>query len=330
MIYLHKIIFIFCGLLFLISTESFAEDAPSERSIAKQQAPFPGYLYSPTEGEIKGVIILLHGSDGGNGDFWYYPGKKPTKTGEDTVVAQFARVYAKKGYITYALCYFDCAHHKGFTKYPPNELKNVSLKIISDAIKWSKDNESTRGLKVALWGASRGAELSILYASIAADKSEYEEPDAVVSLSPIEYAAPAFPLSTANAIKNGELPSFELASSWLNGDIEIAPLAPIRIGKYKKPVYISYFEKDPIWQAGAPGSLITSFLKEGTKITDINYSFFKKGASPDDLLKGLDSDALSQRVFLEFEGTGHVFPPFESEEKSFLKSSILMFLEQNL
>ena len=91
------------------------------KEVIKEKAPFPGYMYRPKDDAAHPGILILHGSDGGNGDFWHFPGKPPANVGEKAGTPQLARHYASLGYVTYALCYFDCMHHEGYDDYPPKE-----------------------------------------------------------------------------------------------------------------------------------------------------------------------------------------------------------------
>lgn len=96
-----------------------------DNSVIKEKAPFPGYLYHPNDNAAHPGILLLHGSDGGNGDF--NPNFRNARTGENAGTPSLARDYARRGYVTYALCHFDCKHHDGYDDYPPDDLKDIDI-----------------------------------------------------------------------------------------------------------------------------------------------------------------------------------------------------------
>lgn len=274
--------------------------------IEKLKLPFPGYLYKPKpRNQSYPAIVFLHGSDGGNGDFWYAPGNKPHRTGEDGFAPWLARVYARQGYVTLALCYFDCRHHKGFSDYPPDELVKVDIEgITQKSVAWLRKQKFVGEHKVGLLGMSRGAEQAILLASLSAPDSA-GTPDAVVSLSPSDHVQIQFPKWTAEAIIRGDAVAWSNGPAWIYGTHTPSLRYPIEVEKYKKPLLLTFFSTDPI----APGSVDLSKTIDRYKSAGIDHFYRKiernkinKNTFPN------ISATSSKTIFIEYDFSGHVYP----------------------
>lgn len=298
--------------------------------IVEERPDFPGYLYRPKEKGTYPGILLLHGSDGGNGDFWYEPDQRPIRTGDCAILPSIARYYAIKGYVAYALCYFDCDHHIGFDEYPPQDLRNIDLyNITYRALKWLRESSFVAGKKVAIWGASRGAEQALLLSSLLAQhnqiyKKRYLEPDVVMALSPSEEVIGAFSLQAAQAIMEGKEPVWGNDPSWVFHD-------PITIGEKidlsmcSQPFFLSYFEQDPVWNVQkTPSSLRDGYANQ--KDLDLFVSKQCVLQQEQDKIKSLSF----RSIYLELQGSGHVLPPLGTTQNSLLKWAIDYFLDVHL
>ncbi len=314
---------------FLYTNPVFAELIPS-LNIIREKAPFPGYIYRPNNTLSHPAIILLHGSEGGNGDFWYQPGQAPIDTGENGLVPYLARYYAMLGYVTYAICYFDCKHHDGFTSYPPDDLKNVDLmKATYPALSWLKSYKFVDQKKVILWGASRGAEQALLLATrlteLQKEDSSIILPDGVVSLSPIEQITPALSQEVADAIIGGQ--PFTLAkdeSAWLiNGEKQIN-FDVINISKFPNPVLITSFQKDPVWKY-----INMQDLKNQYQPKDLVSIQMASGDSAKEKIREIPN-TFGRITFFEILDTGHVFPTYGSEESKMMDQILQQFFQHTL
>ncbi|MBT3980566.1 MAG: hypothetical protein HOE90_04385 [Bacteriovoracaceae bacterium] len=314
-------------LCFNISSSIHASELLAELNIIKERAPFPGYLYRPNDEKQHPAIILLHGSEGGNGDFWYRPGQAPTRVGENATLPFIARYFATLGYVTYAFCYFDCEHHQGYEKYPPNELKEVDLLHTTyKAIEWLKSSTFVQGKKLALWGGSRGAEQAIFLASqLAEHKSKGVDliiPDTVIALSPYQVVAPSFTLEAARAYINGTTPPMMTFSApWIFGKAHY-PGKTIEIEHYKGPLLVSYFTEDTVWGPGADiRSLFGRYLESEYRYISINNQ-----SASESLFNSIDFKK-NDRYFIEFEASGHVFPPQGMPTNYFYNQMTVNFLK---
>lgn len=314
--------------LFLPSI-AFAQLIPS-LNIIKEIPEYPGYLYRPNDNVSHPAIILLHGSEGGNGDFWYEPGKQPTKTGANGLVPYMARYYAMLGYVAYAVCYFDCKHHQGYSSYPPDDLKNVDLiNITHKAMAWLKHSKFVENKKVILWGASRGAEQAILLASILPELQKTDAslviPDGVISLSPLERIAFAFTQNVADAIIAGEQPQFSSNDvAWTINGNPVTNLSVINIRAFQGPVLITSFVTDPVWNYTD-----MSILKKQYDPSGLKEISFAPTDSAEDKQQQLPT-TYPRATFVEFQSTGHVFPSPTTQEGKFLDTTLKSFMNNVL
>jgi len=302
-------------------------------NIIEEKAPFPGYLCRPDDDAPHPGIIFLHGSEGGNGDYWYYPGKPPVSVGKNAGFPILARYYASLGYVTYAVCYFDCKHHEGYDKYPPDELKNIDLlKITHAAFLWLKKSEYVQNKKVAIWGNSRGAEQILLLASLIGKYQNSVEglilPDAILAISPPDYVAGAFTEEQAKAMIKGEnLPGRYNDPAWIFADNEIKMFTLIDIQYYKDPVLVTYFSQDTIWWS----NIHPENLAEKYSINNIPYAIipYSNKIDVNEALKTAREN-MDKNLFINFtEEKGHCFP--HDEKSSFLMTEVIKtFLKTHL
>ncbi len=317
-------------ILSLLMTPQISAQLIPSLNIIKEKAPFPGYLYLPNDELSHPDIILLHGSEGGNADYRYQPGKPPQKTGANAIVPYMARYYAMLGYVTYAVCYFDCKHHLGYSEYPPDELKNVDLmKITYPALTWLKKSQYVDNKKVILWGASRGAEQAILLATrlteLKATDPSILLPDGVVSLSPLERVAPAFPQAVADAMIGGLPVVFpKNAVAWLiNGEKQIN-YDVINIAKFPNPVLITTFQTDPVWKY-----IDMQILKDQYPPKDL----VSISMAPSDVATEKSNEIptiFGSMTIFEMQSTGHVFPKYGGEESKVMDQVLQQFFQNVL
>lgn len=147
------------------------------REAADAGTRFPGsYMFVPaTPGPHPG-ILLLHGSGGGR----YSPGRHC-----------LPRLLASRGYAALSFCYFDCGDDA-----IPEALADIDLRRTYDAMVWLKRSAHVGGHRVALAGASRGAEKAVLLASLLGHAGGSDPsivlPDALYASAPFGRVAGAF------------------------------------------------------------------------------------------------------------------------------------------
>ena len=308
-----------------------------DNSVIEEKAPFPGYLYRPNDNAPHPGILILHGSDGGNGDYWHMPGTPPSAyVGENSFSPMLARNYAKLGYVVYALCYFDCKHHEGYDCYPPDELKDIDLlKVTYKAFLWLKNSDYVKNKKVAIWGGSRGAEQALIFASFVEknkDNMNLTVPDAILSISPSDYVAGAFTKEQADYINNStelDLNNFPTNnySSWIFDGKKIKPNIPIEIENYKGPVLITYFSTDTTW---GPSVHCENLAKRYSE-NNIPYVLipFSKGK---DVMEAVDKarNNMDKSIFINFnKEKGHHYP-MDMDLRSVMNNIIDLFLKTHL
>ena len=125
----ERVFIIIILITFLVCPGIYAAALLSEDdSVIEEKAPFPGYLFRPKDNAAHPGIIFLHGSEGGNGDYNDPFGRIPrTSTGKNAATPSFAREYARRGYVTYALCYYDCKCHESNDACPPDNFKEIDI-----------------------------------------------------------------------------------------------------------------------------------------------------------------------------------------------------------
>ncbi len=115
-----------------------------------------GTLFLPQGNEKLPAIIVLGGSEGG-------------------LFEPAAAKFASRGYITFALAYFGI---EGL----PDDLQEIPVETVERGLQWLKSHPRAKGDSIGVWGASKGAELALLSASLLPDIK------AVVAKSPSAFA----------------------------------------------------------------------------------------------------------------------------------------------
>lgn len=108
---------------------------------AEVDAPVGSRYYAPDD-TPKGAVILLHGSEGGDAPYSPF----------------LAQRLSRQGLAALAFCWFGCAGR-------PDRIENIPIERVDEAIDWVRAHPDLEGLKVGLYGGSRGAELAMLYGS---------------------------------------------------------------------------------------------------------------------------------------------------------------------
>lgn len=102
-----------------------------------------GTLFLPNGNDRRPAILVLSGSEGGT----FEPA---------------AATYAAQGYVTFALAYFGMGDL-------PKELEEIPVETVERGLRWLKSHPRVKGDSLGAWGASKGAELALLSASLFSD-----------------------------------------------------------------------------------------------------------------------------------------------------------------
>jgi hypothetical protein len=102
-----------------------------------------GTLFLPPGNEKLPAIIMFGGSEGG-------------------VFEPAAAQYASQGYVTFALGYFGM---DGL----PDDLEEIPIETVERGLTWLKAYPRVKADSIGVWGASKGAELALLSASLLPD-----------------------------------------------------------------------------------------------------------------------------------------------------------------
>ena len=189
---------------------------------------FPASQVFHPEGPPKGVVVLLHGSEGGQAPYSAYLAKR----------------LADDGYVAAVFCWYDC----GGTA--PDVIQRVPLERTVAFVDWVRANDGS-GLPLTLYGASRGAEHAVLLASLL--KAD-DRLDAVAVHAPSDTVVASFDPATWNAITVDG--GYDAAWTWegepLYGERSTPPFGTgprIAIEDYPGPLWLSHGEDDPLWPA---------------------------------------------------------------------------------
>jgi len=144
----------------------------------------------------KAGVIRLHGSEGGMSAFSHAK----------------SFYMALNGFDAYAFCYFNCPFLGA-----PNNLHEVDVAKVYDALVDMKSN-----YKVALWGGSRGAELTAILSSFL-PQNNLVQADAYIADRPIHVVVPAF------------FYHYQDPTNWRDGIVGQAPIEENWIGEEDGP-----------------------------------------------------------------------------------------------
>ena len=309
--------------------EQVVEEIP-RLGIVRERGPLPGYLYRPADDKPHPSILLLHGLEGGNGDFRYEKDKKPTQTGENAWVPVLARYLAQQGYVTYALCYFDCEHHLSYKPLPPEELIAVDLsEHVIPAMQHLRNAPYSKGERLAIWGTSRGAEQALILASILSKQANAigtAVPDLVLAHSPPDYIAFGFSKKTAQAMIAGKQPKWDMQDPWILDHYVPKMGAIIPVEDYQGPLLVTYGAKDSVWPPSVkPTNLQRRYTDSGQSAGFLGY---KNQNSRQEAFMNICNGS-EKRIFVEYADEGHY--PTPKSESDYLNNSLMMaFLRQYL
>lgn len=295
--------------------------------IRSEQPPYPGYLYVPdTPGPHPG-ILLLHGSEGGYGDFWSMPGEKSRSVGEAKYTVKMAKHFASLGYVAYTYAYFHADSIKGFSSYPPSELVNIDMRNTAQALAWLKSCSYVQGRPVGLYGGSRGAEHALILASLLPQLKELNATvDVVIASSPSDFVYPGFSREAADALSSGAPFPENFPSAWSFDGKPIEMYSPIEIEKITSPVFITYGAIDPIWGPYVDAQkLHQRLISHGAP--SMHYDF-RNSEDPkalmDLIVKNLSAEKSSAKaIFIRFIDEGHSAKPHSNS--SLLESMMTEF-----
>ncbi len=270
--------------------------------IIEEQTELPGYLFRPNRLGPSPGLVFLHGSGGGSNNFWTDPNEPPRPTGKEAIVVRQAMAFARKGYATLALSYFDSPCSKNQIVSPPDELVRVDIKKITErALAHVRALEFVDERSVGVCGASRGAEHALVFASLV-QKGASGAPDYVLSFSPIAYICGGISKEMAQAISRGEQYSGPDLPSWVYDGVELKIGEHIDFKQIDVPFLITAFDEDPVWQTQHDIETIKAFLMEqgvDFEYCDMSLSIEEKRAL---FIKR------GQNLLVRMAGEGHCFP----------------------
>ncbi|TPV97326.1 MAG: hypothetical protein B7733_00035 [Myxococcales bacterium FL481] len=294
----------------------------------REPSPFPGYLYRPNDDQkTHPAVVLLHGSSGGTGRFWHEPHHESSVLGQQSNIPATARMFTEMGFVTLALCYFDCSHIAGYAAYPPDELTRVDIHaIVESAIAWLRSTPFVDDEKVGLWGNSRGGELALLLASLASGAGR---PDAVIALSPAGVVVGNFTRASANDIIAGKEIHASSDAAWTYGAMIPPQGRPIAIEEYRGPLLSIAFLSDPAW--GSLNGVRASaerVLRSGRPVIDAVVT------STEELQHAVSRIQTSNIAanFLHFNYEGHSYPDREArpDQHRMERELVAWFLHRHL
>jgi dienelactone hydrolase len=112
---------------------------------------FPGRVYIPRYQDVRGGVLVLHGSEGGG--FGIHD--------------RTAALLACHGFT--ALAYDWCGSHERPVEDLPSKVVDIPIEGPVKALRWLQRHESVRNKPVAIHGVSRGAELAMIIATLPQD-----------------------------------------------------------------------------------------------------------------------------------------------------------------
>jgi dienelactone hydrolase len=298
------------SLLYLLPLLALAPCAwPAEYPVLRAEHPFPfSRFFVPNHASPRMAVVMLHGSEGGSIPYLESEGA----------------ILAGAGYAVLTLCYFDCGRGLAGTR---KTLKQVEATLVLDAVKWLRTLPESNG-RVVVYGFSRGGELALIAASLAA--SEAETPDAVVAHAPSDTYNGPFNWNWQDAAcwvcPNGpgrcpaSTPRSALSwnpgcgpddpsridtswSAWLAGGERVRSRTRIEIERFPGPVLITVGENDSLWPAEQTRRIEQTLHAHGR---DVKVHYFP-GA---DHVFGFRDENRRREIVLEFL-KGIVPPPVE-------------------
>jgi acetyl esterase/lipase len=188
-------------------------------------------LYMPTSLPIKGGVMVLHGSGGGDVE-------------THDVHAHFL---AAQGYA--ALAFTWCTSPAFPMDGVPIDVWDIDLERTVAAFRWLKARPEMAGKRAAIYGGSRGGEQALLLAAMSAQyPSEVPRPDAIVALVPSDETVGGWSWSSYRRLWRKLSGKPDLAWRWHGKYLPI--LVPIPIELYDGPVLLCHGALDTMWDEG--------------------------------------------------------------------------------
>lgn len=245
-------------ILYFAAAFSFAEK--TNLKILEESTPFSGsVLFSPNDGKAHPGILVLHGSEGGSIPYYYLE----------------AQQLAQEGFAALAFCWYHCAKDPMLT--PLSTLENVELTKTLEALEWLKNSPRVGGMKVGIFGVSRGAEQALLLGWQSAIHPGSIVPATIAVHAPSDFVVSGFNWnwydkrcyicredenSCVDALSSpalhpkkfkwnpacGEKPKpYSQTDAWLWKGQPLAQEARIEIEQYPGPLFITHGKEDELW-----------------------------------------------------------------------------------
>jgi dipeptidyl aminopeptidase/acylaminoacyl peptidase len=217
----------------------------SNGKIAIAANPFAGStLFVPANGRVRGGIVFLHGSEGGD------------RGGTLDLAANWASV----GFAALSYSYFGVPGAD-----IPAKLGGVELRRTIKAIEWLKRSSHLKGgKKVGLWGGSRGAEQALLVASVIKDPSILA---CVAAHAPASKTGDSLDWDTMDSVYDEDR---NRLTAWQLDAKPIEDGIPIPVERYLGPIYIEAGTRDEIWPSAQYTREIEQRLTAAGKSAEIH------------------------------------------------------------
>ena len=190
---------------------------PSVRVTRVRERGLVGTLYEPADPGPHPAVIVLTGSGGGI----------PPPAGP-------AGGLASRGYAVFALAYFN-------SESLPSTLSNIRLEYFGTALQWLAEHPSVDPERIGVLGASRGAELALLLATL------YPRFHAVAAFEP------------SNVVWRGCCDRFSTVAWTAQG--RPVPTGEIAVEHIQGGVLLVSGKSDGVWDSTAMGDAIVARLK---------------------------------------------------------------------
>jgi dienelactone hydrolase len=193
-----------------------------------RECSFPGRAYIPRDQDVRGGVLVLHGSEGGG-----------FGTHDRTAV-----LLACHGFT--ALAYDWCGSYERPVDGLPSKVVDIAIEGPVKALRWLQRHESVRNKPVAIHGISRGAELAMIIATLSQDPM-VPRLAAVSSLSGSDRIVRGFSWKWSK--KSRKKVSHRKARAWLWKGEYLIPGTPIPVERCDAPVLLIHGLKDTLWKA---------------------------------------------------------------------------------
>ncbi len=261
-------------LLFLLFIQFLGFQTRAASTTVAEDVPFQGSkLFVPNDNVTHPGVILLHGSEGGSAAFTW-------------VKAQFL---AANGYAALAYCYFDC----GANSAAPKVLANVEVHKVFEALAWLKNSPYVKGKKTAIYGVSRGAELSMIIAEKSNSEVDLTIPNVILAHAPSDITNPAWswswvdrrcwlcydtencqswnPSCGINPLQGPEgKPMWDTLPAWQWNNKELPMKKRIEVERFQGTIFLSVGTADTVWPYQQT-QRIEQTLKNGKRNAEVHY-----------------------------------------------------------